>query len=341
MSVNSSSQQSGFSRITYHALRIAHHLKHSFPAIVIFSFLFLIIGCTERGTEPHVHPEGWDNRESENFHGKKIVSSGITMCASCHGVDYSGGSSDVSCRDCHVRGRSGHPLFFTIPDSSDYHGRIFWENGWVFDKCKTCHGEDLDEVESSGGVVEFVCSTCHAEGIGACNTCHGVWASTYSGISFPPKDIHNHSESTLVSVGAHESHMDSDLSVVSCDQCHVIPEDYLDEGHLGLDNIAEITFGLLATHNGEVGPVWNRSDATCSDVYCHGNFTFGDVSGNNATPVWTNPGSVVCGSCHGIPPTGHIGDYTLEQCTLCHSSIVNSEGTIIDKTKHINGEGDF
>lgn len=229
---------------------------------------------------------------------------------------------------------SVHPEGWADPAGSNFHGSILRIGGWGFNRCQFCHGEDL-----SGGSSGLSCSSCHVHtvGIGACTTCHG---DRDAGHAYPPVDLHDRTDVTLKSVGAHEAHMESSLAVVSCDQCHVVPVDYRDEGHLGSDNTAEITFGTTATDSGKAEPIWNRDDATCSAVYCHGNFDYNNILGNSATPVWTKPGSVVCGSCHGTPPTGHFGDYTLQQCSFCHSSVVNSEGEIIDSTKHVNGMKD-
>lgn len=304
--------------------------------------ILLMVGCTEEG-EPSVHPDGWADPDSPNSHALKVASSGIESCKACHGMEYLGGTSGVSCAECHSGGASGHPERFSFlnPDSSEYHGRIFWENGWDFSRCQSCHGDDLDEENGTGGIVGLSCSGCHTDGVKACNTCHGIWDVTDTGISYPPKDIFNRTGSTRKTVGAHEAHMTSEMAVVSCDECHIVPEDYLDEGHLGSDNIAEITFGTVATDGDSLESVWSRDSATCTSVYCHGSFAYGDVLGNFSTPVWTQPGSVPCGSCHGIPPEGHPGDYSLEDCSDCHGAVVNSEGEIIDRSKHVNGERNF
>lgn len=299
--------------------------------------LILLASCTER-QEPVLHPAGWsDDPNSENFHAVKIASSSIQSCRSCHGENYAGGSSQVACNSCHDGGESGHPglVAWISPDSTDYHGRIFWENGWDFSSCQACHGEDF-----SGGAADYSCSTCHQEGIESCTTCHG---DPRSGVAYPPKDIFNRTDSTLVSVGAHQAHLESNLATVTCDQCHVVPESYLATGHLEEDNVAEVTFGVIATEGGSVTPQWDRNTTTCSEVYCHGNFTSGNISGNKATVNWTRPNSVACGSCHSIPPQGHFGDppYTLNQCSGCHSSVLDSEGNIIAKSKHVNGQTDY
>jgi len=50
-----------------------------------------------------VHPEGWAVTTAANFHGNAIRAANWDMhtCQTCHGADYRGGTSDVSCRTCH------------------------------------------------------------------------------------------------------------------------------------------------------------------------------------------------------------------------------------------------
>jgi len=238
---------------------------------------------------------------------------------------------------------SVHPDGWGDGESLNFHGRIFWENGWDFYSCQQCHGEDL-----TGGVVDFSCSTCHTSGVGSCTTCHG---DPDTDLAYPPKDIMNNTDSTLISIGAHGAHLQSDIAIVECEECHVVPEDYLDEGHLGTDNIAEIEFGTVASNSGVLSPTWDHSLASCENVYCHGAFSFlksesenqwayssETISGNDSLAVWTAPGSVVCGTCHDLPPNGHLGSYTNIECYSCHGSVININGNIIDKTKHINGQ---
>jgi predicted CxxxxCH...CXXCH cytochrome family protein len=314
------------------------------PALII-PVLLGWFACTER-QEPPVHPSGWYEPETGGLHVEKVTSAGIASCTSCHGRNYTGGTSGVSCYSCHTGGASGHPslVAWINPDSAAYHGRIFWENGWDFSACQSCHGEDF-----TGGVAETSCLACHTEGIGSCTTCHG---DRDAGHSYPPKSIMNQSSPELVGVGAHQAHLESDLAEVACRECHVVPESYLDPDHLGLDNIAEVTFDTLATGGGELTPVWDREAATCSAVYCHGNFAFAKDSsafsgaytadfivGNDTTFVWTAGVDPGCDACHGYPPAGHL---TSTACGACHNTVVGSDNvTIIDKTKHINGEKNY
>ena len=51
------------------------------------------------GDNPHeakYHPEGWEEQ-----HGDYVEKNGYTSCAQCHGQDYRGGTSGVSCYQCH------------------------------------------------------------------------------------------------------------------------------------------------------------------------------------------------------------------------------------------------
>ncbi|MBT3617270.1 MAG: CxxxxCH/CxxCH domain-containing protein [Candidatus Marinimicrobia bacterium] len=318
-------------------IAIREKMKNS-KTLPIFIILLMIPACDETAN-PSIHPDEWIIQGAENSHMAKIEASGVQTCSVCHGKDYYGGSSGISCNQCHAGGSSGHPEFFAwiSPDSSDYHGRIFWENGWDFTDCQKCHGDDF-----AGGVTGSSCNTCHTSGIGSCTTCHG---DAVSGVAYPPKDIYNNTDPSLITVGAHRVHMESEISTVNCDECHQVPTNYLDNGHLDSDNIAEVIFGSVATDSSVLSPTWDRSNTSCSNIYCHGAFSFsyGDslITGNNSSVIWTDYESAECGTCHGLPPDGHTGTWTKQQCFICHSTVLDANGIIIDKTKHINGQVDL
>jgi predicted CxxxxCH...CXXCH cytochrome family protein len=66
------------------------------------------------------HPNGWLNpSDAVNFHGKFLETNqwNLSYCADCHGSDYAGGSTGVSCNNCH----QGTP-----------------------EACTTCHGQSSD-----------------------------------------------------------------------------------------------------------------------------------------------------------------------------------------------------
>ena len=71
----------------------------------------------------------------------------------CHGDDYLGGTSGVSCYQCHAGGPSGHPttsIWVGSPDSDDFHGED------DIARCVTCHGDDY-----LGGTSGVSCYQCH------------------------------------------------------------------------------------------------------------------------------------------------------------------------------------
>ena len=117
--------------------------------------------CTEVGEGGKVHPDDWANPD-DALHGEKIRAIGLSGCAECHGENFSGGTSEVACGECHSDGGAiPHPPLaeFIDPIHENYHGRIFWLNNWDFSGCQSCHGDDL-----AGGVVNASCSTaaCHS-----------------------------------------------------------------------------------------------------------------------------------------------------------------------------------
>jgi predicted CxxxxCH...CXXCH cytochrome family protein len=113
------------------------------------------------------------------------------------------------------------------------------------------------------------------------------------------------------------------------------------------------TLASLKTAKGSFAtiPSYNSSTLKCSNTYCHGSwkirkatsttpyvYTDSVMAGANFSPSWTGGASnASCGSCHGLPPTGHV-DVALSTCGSCHLGIVGSDGKITDKTKHVNGK---
>jgi predicted CxxxxCH...CXXCH cytochrome family protein len=104
--------------------------------LLLTAVLFIVVyfaGCSEVNKDVptsvneslSVHPTGFSDMSSSNFHGKdyKLMSSlnwNIKDCKRCHGRDYSGGTTKVSCLDCHAN--------FDGPSAA----------------CNTCHGDFTD-----------------------------------------------------------------------------------------------------------------------------------------------------------------------------------------------------
>jgi predicted CxxxxCH...CXXCH cytochrome family protein len=235
--------------------------------------------------------------------------------------------------------------------SSSFHGKyIFDNNAWDLTQCKSCHGGDY-----KGGTTDNSCLTCHTSSGGPqnCRLCHGG----VSGRSSPPKALNGSTSINYVGVGVHVYHLDSTKysKPVECNECHLpLTGGFNSPNHIGdnPDGIAEVVFGPFAMTSIGGGitpdPVWDRNTLTCSNSYCHGDF----INGNrNAAPVWTDPGSVKCGSCHGNPVTGnpnprdstgaytkpHFSFFTSQTCYVCHGSVINPSGVIYNKDLHVNG----
>jgi hypothetical protein len=269
--------------------------------LILFSLTLIYLSCAEKKDPFSVtaHPEGWNNKESSVFHGIMVLENNANTdyCKSCHGVDYLGGTTGVSCTSagCHSN-----------PDGPE--------------ACNTCHGNEINAA--------------------------------------PPQDLYGNSSTTVVGVGAHQTHLlDTTWTTayqMDCSLCHIEPNSLSSSGHI--DNYpfqAEINFSSFASNSGKSNPTWNHDSETCDNVYCHGGFAFDSlasgnnswaytnskIEGNNPQMHWTSVGTgqVVCGSCHGLPPTGHIPAATTN-CVFCHPRVVDGNLNIIDKSLHINGK---
>jgi hypothetical protein len=115
--------------------------------------------CHGGGPSGHPAPAQWFNPSSARFHGAAVAETGPGRCATCHGQDYMGGVSGVSCFTCHAGGPSGHPEGWVPPSGANFHGAVVEENGPQ--GCRDCHGDDY-----RGGTSGRSCFTCHEGGPG-------------------------------------------------------------------------------------------------------------------------------------------------------------------------------
>jgi hypothetical protein len=146
-------------------------MKNSFKIFTLISMIVVLISyCSEdKNPLPSVsHPEEWNTVQSADFHGKKVLemnkvlaekkvlAAGYESCKSCHGVDFKGGKSGVSCNDCHST--FPHPDEWSLIGNDNSHGEFIKENMGAIENCKKCHGFDL-----RGGTSGVSCYDCHAE----------------------------------------------------------------------------------------------------------------------------------------------------------------------------------
>jgi predicted CxxxxCH...CXXCH cytochrome family protein len=171
----------------------------------------------------------------------------------------------------------------------------------------------------------------------SCNACHGSEINPA-----PPPDVTGNTYTGFIGVGSHQSHVTvtNYSRAFDCTECHIKPTKAREIGHIDdSTSDAEVRFDSLATDNGTLLPFWNRNQATCMNVYCHGEFPRGDTAND---PVWTNVGDILCGTCHRIPPPSPHPSNT--DCSACHATVINPDYSFTIPGRdslHVNGQTDF
>jgi len=198
-----------------------------------------LTGATQPTGNGSIYPHS-DNFAKAEQHGKYVIEYGPAECQGCHGVDYRGGSSGVSCYRCHAL----HPHADGY-DAASKHGRYGLEHG-TGGCAVRCHGADL-----KGGDSGISCFQCHASYPHAAGWAdiakHGVYTDGQGG----PQTCAN---------ACHGANYQGGDSGVSCFSCHApYPHRWTsDEGH----------GGYAAAHG----------LSTCQ-TQCHGTDLSGGVSG--------------------------------------------------------------
>ncbi len=229
-----------------------------------------------------------------------------------------------------------HLAGFMDTESPNFHGQDIRKKAWSLESCKLCHGTDY-----GGGSSESSCNKCHHPNPEDCTTCHG-FGTLDNHLGAPPPDLSGHIETSYRGVGAHTIHMtEGDNSEgIECEECHIVPQNLYDEGHIFSEEPAEVVFSGVALNLG-AEPIWDTQTLTCKNVYCHGNFPAGNKT--NA-PSWNNfdPNPPSCSpACHTFPPEGYTRTGfkhapRVPQCWYCHPNL-DDKYNFIDKSTHING----
>ena len=135
------------------------------------------------------HLSGWTDSSTALFHGDYIQSRSwdLQSCIPCHGRDFNGGGSGVSCYKCHDA--YPHNTDWTSPVAPNSHGRFLKAKSWDNQNCAGCHGATF-----TGGNTGVSCLTCHP---------------TYPhSVTFPPPGYH---PAYLTANG---------FPLTQCQQCH-------------------------------------------------------------------------------------------------------------------------
>ncbi len=284
------------------------HIDHRLPATVTFSGRAVLDGLAPVASAPT----------------KDLTA--IVSCKNvyCHGASLKGGTATEpqwNAADAAKYGQCG--ACHGLPPATIRSGA----NHPNSTQCSNCHGEVvgpdmtiIDPSKHADGIVQY-------QGGGDCNSCHGSADNPA-----PPVDPLGRSDTTLVTVGAHQSHLKATLGkTVACSACHTVPTAIDSPGHM--NGTGDVAFKGLAVNDG-ANPVWDATAATCTNAYCHGATLSG---GTKTTPKWTivDGTQAACGNCHGAPPPAPHPQVT--DCSKCHGDVINSDGTFKDVTKHIDG----
>ncbi|BDG05811.1 CxxxxCH/CxxCH domain c-type cytochrome [Anaeromyxobacter oryzae] len=175
------------------------------------------------------------------------------------------------------------------------------------------------------------CNSARPLAEGTASNCTGCHGGKDNSTGAPPYDRNGLDKTPAV--GAHTTHLDDG---VTCDSCHVVPENVNSPGHI-TGGPATVTFGPAAKLNG-ASPQYDHATHACSGTYCHG-ATLHD--GAKTTVGWSDIGQVDCTSCHGYPPVSVAphSSATLV-CHSCHADTVDANETPIPGGKHMNGTVD-
>jgi predicted CxxxxCH...CXXCH cytochrome family protein len=222
---------------------------------------------------------------------------------------------------------------------------------------------DLAATSGDGHNADTRCTLCHAHTRdsqtnafqAACDACHGnppVDDNTLAGFVVP-------SRTGSVTAGAHSRHVTS--LGIGCDACHANSAGS-GASHANGDLTVSIGFSLFGgiytggSYSGQDTVSYNASSPSttvssnglreCGNIYCHGS-TMAPNGGTDITPVWDNPATVTCGSCHGstsanAPRKGahfrHTGPYTdvghEYPCSSCHKD------PSVDTSLHVNNRSE-
>jgi len=207
----------------------------TFTRVIAVTFMLsalVVAGCGDTNSlakfnsESGKHVAGW----LPSGH-KTTARADVSGCAECHGEDFQGGISKVSCTSCHLGNEtSKHPLQWG--SFAYYQHKIYVNgNGTVpgqgVEACKLCHGSDLLGIAGNGPS----CGTnnCHLGGTATAPKKHPanwydvngavVWSMHKSYVLDPTKG-----DASCRNIVCHGANLQGVfLSGPKCTQCHAYP----------------------------------------------------------------------------------------------------------------------
>ncbi|MBI4651758.1 CxxxxCH/CxxCH domain-containing protein [Candidatus Desantisbacteria bacterium] len=255
------------------------------------------------------HFAGW---ESGNNHGV-TAEKDFSVCKNCHGADFKGGISTISCYSCHTGPGVTHP-----------------DTGWIIPNhkinaltdiilCKKCHGDDY-----LGGSSQIACNICHME-----NETKVHILNWYPDVQLNHRSYaKNNGTLICTNVNCHGIELTGvNGSGPSCSTCHTWP----------FVSVHPSDWNLGTNH----GVTAEKDFSVCKN--CHGSNLSG-ITGSGISCSTCHPWPFTlsnCNTCHNSPPSGYTypdiaGSHTIHtalvniNCTSCHTN--SGSGTI----NHIN-----
>jgi len=264
---------------------------------------------------------GYDGWDTANGVGGTPRTTSNKICEYCHTYDATG-----------ANGVNAHPFA--------YGGTLGNHNNGDGSDCTICHKHKQGFTPS----------------LGSCDGCHGAppgygsneasFAAAYPGYASSHSTHYDPAAGLPTDYTASSIRSQQGYYVFDCGRCHSTNSG----NHLAnVDGIVDMnmpgggtfTRGGSAANHTRGSYIFYDYNSTCSNTYCHGNFT----GGSNATPTWGSSSSAACGTCHGAsqatPPAGggnshskHVATVALN-CDMCHNGVAGW-GTVQDKSKHVN-----
>jgi predicted CxxxxCH...CXXCH cytochrome family protein len=229
------------------------------PQVKIAKLLFVglltltasFIGCSDPNTQS---PFNADTGHAANWlptAHMEAATSDLNSCGACHGANYSGGVSGVSCTSCHMGGVTNiHPAGW-LGDACTNHGTFVLTSPSGTSGCSNayCHGTNLGGVPESGPS----CTKCHPTipTSPSCGTCHGT----------PPNGLAPTGNVYPNLPGKHATHMA--LNGVTCAACHNRSCDQ------HMNGTVDVMFDAVYNAKSGTGS-FNTTAKTCQEVSCHG-----------------------------------------------------------------------
>ena len=289
--------------------------------------------------------------------GPNYTSGGIGVASSNSHTYHAGGTNyNATCDVCHtqtVQAGSKSLLRTDVNPSKHVNGTPNVDfasagsyNGDKSCSATTCHGTTSPQWGANSA--NNICTKCHGKG-----TSTGYTLSDAApGAGGTGKDTGGNTANTDPQVGAHRAHLEHLHTIntgVQCAECHKVPSNVTDTGHMsGLPGTVEFTYSTYATYS-NAPAAYSPSTRTCSTTYCHDGGYFKNATGNsawsngtNTAPVWNVPflgaaSSANCDKCHGYPPAG---THPVGSCSGCHPHVAADNISFVTGSigLHMNGQ---